>query len=171
MIILGIDPGVGGGLAWFASRSKQLVNVCDMPTVKASRGKSALDVDGKQLTYMIGLSKIDLAVVEMVQSRPRQGGQFAFGANYGRILGILECMGVPMLDVSAQKWKQQMHLRGQDKSKSVLLATELFPTFARQFHGPRGAGLDGRAEAALLAYYGAMQVAHLKLGAVNGGVA
>jgi len=158
LIILGIDPGVHGALAWYDTEARRLVSVIDMPTVSAKRGKSALDVDGLRLSSIIRSAvsaKIDRAIVEQVQSRPRQGGQFSFGVNYGRVLGVLEALGIPIVHASAQKWKQSMGLRGQDKSMSVRLAAELFKPQLYMFYGPRGAELDGRAEAALLAYYGA----------------
>ena len=47
-----------------------------------------------------------------------------------------------------------MGLRGEDKSMSVKLAEQLFPNLKSQLYGPRGAALDGRAEALLIAYYG-----------------
>jgi hypothetical protein len=153
MIILGIDPGVHGALAWYDSINHRLT-VVDMPTVAAKRGKSALDVDGIALTNIIKSGYTGRCVVEQVTSRPRQGGQFSFGVNYGRVLGVLEALGIPIVHASAQKWKQSMGLRGQDKSMSVRLACELFPSSKHLFYGPRGAELDGRAEAALLAYYG-----------------
>jgi crossover junction endodeoxyribonuclease RuvC len=154
MIVLGIDPGVHGALAWLDTDTRRIVRVIDMPTVKATRGKSAMDVDGRLFGGWVDAYHPHRAVVEQVSSRPRQAGQFAFGTNYGRILGVLECLSIPIQHASPQKWKQEMGLRGQDKSMSVRLAVELFPTCARLFHGERGAGLDGRAEAALLAYYG-----------------
>lgn len=153
MIVLGIDPGVHGALAWYCTERKRTIRIQDMPTASAKRGKSALDVDGKKLDSMIR-GTFDVATVEQVQSRPRQGGQFSFGVNYGRVLGVLETMGVPIVHASPQKWKQAMGLRGQDKSMSVRLACELFPASKDLFYGPKGAELDGRAEAALLAYYG-----------------
>jgi hypothetical protein len=158
MIVLGVDPGIHGGLAWYDTTMKELMHVHDMPTAK--RGRSALDVDGAKLGQMVVGGWIpDISVVEQVQSRPRQGNQFSFGTNYGRVLGVLESLGIPIVHASAQRWKQSMGLRGQDKSMSVRLAAQLFPDYAHNFYGPRGAGLDGRAEASLIAYWGSKQPA------------
>lgn len=159
-LIIGIDPGVSGAVAFI--RDNDTAYVLDMPTTRASRGKTALDVCGMQLRSMVapyGEFPIDfpVAYVEQVQSRPRQAGQFAFGMNYGRVLGVLEALGIRTVHVPASKWKQAMGLRGEDKATSVALAAELFPHLKDQLYGPRGAGLDGRAEALLLAYYGSKQ--------------
>lgn len=154
-LIIGIDPGVSGAVAFVGDCSEW---VADMPTVAAQRGKSALDVNGPQLFNMLCLyDSVATVYVEQVQSRPRQAGQFAFGVNYGRVLGVLEALGIQIVHVPASKWKPAMGLRGEDKATSVALAAQLFPHLKDQLYGPRGAPLDGRAEALLIAYYGSKQ--------------
>lgn len=156
-LIIGIDPGVSGAVAYLGG---QYAGIADMPTQRAARGKSALDVDGPGLYLFLELCTdrgICTAYVEQVQSRPRQAGQFAFGMNYGRVLGVLEALGIPIVHVPASKWKPAMGLRSADKAASVALAAELFPHLKDQLYGPRGAPLDGRAEALLIAYYGSKQ--------------
>ncbi|WP_104668679.1 hypothetical protein [Ensifer adhaerens] len=155
-LIIGIDPGVSG--AW-AAMTEDCSMVNDMPTLAAKRGKTALDVDGQMLGDVLRKYRgyASAAYVEQVQSRPRQAGQFAFGMNYGRVLGVLEALGIPIVHVPASKWKPAMGLRGQDKATSVALAAQLFPHLKDQLYGPRGAPLDGRAEALLIAYYGSKQ--------------
>lgn len=155
-LIIGIDPGVSGAVALVDASAV----VRDMPTTKASRGKSALDVHGHGLKLLLmswSLGQSATAYVEQVQSRPRQAGQFAFGMNYGRVLGVLEALGIPIVHVPASKWKPAMGLRGENKATSVALAAQLFPHLKDQLYGPRGAPLDGRAEALLIAYYGSKQ--------------
>lgn len=155
-LIIGIDPGVSGAVAFI--RGDDMAYVIDMPVMRAQRGKSALDVNGSLLFDALFLSDSrDTAYVEQVQSRPRQAGQFAFGVNYGRVLGVLEALGIQIVHVPASKWKPAMGLRGEDKATSVALAAQLFPHLKDQLYGPRGAPLDGRAEALLIAYYGSKQ--------------
>lgn len=156
-LIIGIDPGVSGAVAALGSGT---LWVEDLPTRAAARGKSALDVDGEALGSILWVSRQFTQVnayVEQVQSRPRQAGQFAFGVNYGRVLGVLEALGIQIVHVPASKWKPAMGLRGEDKATSVALAAQLFPHLKDQLYGPRGAPLDGRAEALLIAYYGSKQ--------------
>lgn len=156
--IIGIDPGVSGAVAFFPPHDVAWVH--DMPVTKASRGKTALDVYGEQLRAMLAILQLyptSAAYVEQVQSRPRQAGQFAFGMNYGRVLGVLEALGIPIVHVPSSKWKPALGLRGADKAASVALAAELFPHLKDRLYGPRGAPLDGRAEALLIAYYGSKQ--------------
>lgn len=154
ILIIGIDPGVSGAVAFIGDGTPYAL---DMPKTRAARGKSAFDVDGLKLATFLASCTNGVAYVEQVQSRPRQAGQFAFGMNYGRVLGVLEALGIRTVHVPASKWKQAMGLRGEDKATSVALAAELFPHLKDQLYGSRGAGLDGRAEALLLAYYGSKQ--------------
>lgn len=155
-LIIGIDPGVSGAVAFVHIDSARVV---DTPTVPATRGKTALDISGPLLRQLLAPAAMQgaIAYVEQVQSRPRQAGQFAFGMNYGRVLGVLEALGIRTVHVPASKWKQAMGLRGEDKATSVALAAQLFPHLKDQLYGPRGAPLDGRAEALLIAYYGSKQ--------------
>ena len=163
-LILGIDPGVSGGIAFLDPArpldAPDVASVYTMPTIRAARGTTALDVNVEKLAKLIKctLNGVSLAFVEQVTSRPRQAGQFAFGVNYGRVLGMLEALGIPTTHVAPSKWKQELGLRGEDKSMSVALAAELFPALRSQFFGLRGAGLDGRAEALLIAYYGSKKL-------------
>ena len=152
---IGIDPGVSGAVAMIHANG--LAEVFDLPTIKAARGKSAMDIDTSALHHILTPSVMQYPhkiFIEQVTSRPRQAGQFQFGVNYGRVLGVLEYLFDDVTHVSPQKWKQALGLRGEDKSMSVALAAELFPQLKDQLYGPRGAALDGRAEALLIAYYG-----------------
>lgn len=166
-LILGVDPGISGALAFLDPtqplESPQAAIIIDMPTLRAKRGKNAMDVDTKRVLEAIGFAvgmngDIRLAAVELVHSRPKQTGMFAFGMNFGRVLGCLETLGVQIHYAAPTKWKQRLGLRGEDKNQSVALAAQLFPGLAKQLYGPRGGGLDGRAEALLLAFYGANYV-------------
>ena len=162
-LILGIDPGVSGGIAFYDPTqpldSVAAAYIVDMPALRAARGTTAQDVDVPALVKLLRhVGGISCAFVEQVTSRPRQAGQFAFGVNYGRVLGMLETLGITVVHVAPSKWKQELGLRGEDKSMSVKLASQLFPGIAKQFVGPRGAALDGRAEALLIAYYGSKTI-------------
>jgi crossover junction endodeoxyribonuclease RuvC len=155
-MILGVDPGNKGALALFCPET-HAVELFDMPVKRAARGKYAQDVDGYELAILVDSLKrrIARAVVEQVQSRPRQAGQFSFGTNYGRVLGVIESNLIPLTLVPSSKWKPAMGLRGADKAKSIALASTMFPSVADQLARAKD---DGRAEALLIAYYGANSV-------------
>lgn len=150
--VLGVDPGNKGALAMFWPQTHE-IELFDMPVKSAARGKFAQDVDGYALAILVDSlkSRIGRAVVEQVQSRPRQSGQFTFGTNYGRVLGVIESNLIPLTLVPSSKWKPALGLRGAEKSDSIALAATMFPHIATQISRAKD---DGRAEALLIAFYG-----------------
>jgi crossover junction endodeoxyribonuclease RuvC len=87
---------------------------------------------------------------------PGQGvsGVFAFGKAYGIILGVIAGHSIPLTLVPPVRWKRQM---GVTKSKDGCRAraSQLLPAAAHQWPLRKH---DGRAEAALIALYGARQL-------------
>ena len=81
------------------------------------------------------------------------GSAFRFGESMGVVQGVLGALGVPLFRVSPQKWKKALGL-SREKDASRKLATETFPKYAELFARCKD---DNRAEAALLAKYGAAQ--------------
>jgi crossover junction endodeoxyribonuclease RuvC len=78
---------------------------------------------------------------------------FSFGLSYGLVRGVLAAMQVPVSLVTPNEWKRSFRL-GPDKNEARLIAARLFPANASYFTRVRD---DGRAEAALLALFGAQQ--------------
>lgn len=149
--VLGVDPGISGGLALLDVDLGLLV-VRDMPVVTV--GKSRLLSEG-ELTRIIGNWEPTIAWVERVHSMPKQGvaSTFSFGMNYGLVRGVLAGLRVRTLLVTPQEWKRLFRL-GADKRESRVKAALLFPSNAGDFAKVKD---DGRAEAALLALFGAGQ--------------
>ena len=145
--IVGIDPGVTGALACFAEG--ELVDVMDMP-VNDSRA------DGNFLAKTLGPETWDADTVylEWTHPMPKNGSiaSYSLGLNSGIVIGVVQALGIPLERVRPAEWKLKMGLRGKPKSASRGMATELFPHQAHLF---RLVKHDGRAEAALIARYGA----------------
>jgi len=69
---------------------------------------------------------------------------------YGELKACLFFAGIPTFEVDPSTWKKSMHLTS-DKNASRALASQYFPDAADQWARVKD---DGRAEAALIAYYG-----------------
>jgi hypothetical protein len=131
-----------------------------MPTCEIIRGRkrkkrSRLD-DAALLDLVRLISQIPLAgvVFEDVGGMPRQSaaGGFTFGDLCGAVrMAFVACSDAPRFKVGAGLWKAHYRLRGP-KDDSRTLASHLFPGGAALW--PRK-GHDGRAEAALIARWGA----------------
>lgn len=152
-MILGIDPGFGGALAFLVPASKQLT-VIDIPVVPTKTGKKELNIVllSRIIYQWREVGEGGFAVIERVGSMPGQGvaSAFNFGKGYGIILGILAGNGIETRFVAPAKWKKHYGLT-KDKGLSRALATKHFPDNAQQFSRMKD---DGRAEAALIALYG-----------------
>lgn len=144
--ILGIDPGKSGAVAFYFTSEPFRVAVEDMPIVNEK-------VSGALLSDIIAKYGPSYAVVEAVGARPGQGvtSMFNFGVSYGIALGVLGVRAIPMHFVTPAKWKRHYALPA-DKEASRAKAIQLFPACASSFARKKD---DGRAEAALIAKYGA----------------
>lgn len=155
MKVLGVDPGVHGALVLLDTDTDLLV-VEDMPIVsvkRASRPGTHNLISEGHLAGLVSALSPDVAWIERVHAMPRQGvvSSFNFGLGFGQVLGVLAAIKVPFYLVSPGEWKRLFRL-GADKQAARLLASRMFPDSAMKFSRVRD---DGRAEAALLAVFGA----------------
>lgn len=151
-LIVGIDPGAKGALAFLGAESSWPYGIEDMPTATgAALGAAITDLIADWEPHTI-----DAAWVEQVASRPGQGvaSTFKFGVNYGAILGALGALRIPVHHVTPGVWKRNQRVT-KDKGSSRQRAAELWPVQSSTFARVKD---DGRAEAALIARYGAMQM-------------
>lgn len=149
-MILGIDPGLGGALAFIADDGVILVH--DMPTIQAGKRRT---IDRIELARLIDAAgPIEAAYVEKVGTRPGEGavGAFSFGRGVGIIIGILTAHFIPVHEVTPASWKAKVGIKaGAGKDASRALAKEFWQRDAGLFARVKD---DGRAEAALIAFYG-----------------
>jgi len=141
--VMGVDPGATGGVAFYYPDAPGRVAVHDMPFAGGVSGGGVGD-----LIRQYGPTD---AIVELVSAMPGQGvsSTFKFGLAAGAIHGALGALGIPYHLVTPGKWKRRMGLTS-DKDASRAMACRLFPQVASSFARKKD---DGRAEAALLAYY------------------
>lgn len=153
---LGIDPGLSGAIALLEGRT--LVDVFDMPVIETLSGKrKKRRISPELLTVELEkyIGTIDRAFIEDVHAMPGQGvsSMFTFGEAFGLARGVLAGLKIPTRMVSPVTWKRAMRLpQGKDASRGM--AAQLWPASAASFRRQRD---DGRAEAALIAFWGSMQ--------------
>lgn len=151
-LVLGIDPGLHGALAFYDSESSFLV-IHDMPLVERPGKKPVLDLSVLAVTIDSYARETCLAVVEAPGARPNQGlsSTYRFGESVGQLSGIVVGCFIPLRFVVPAVWKNLMGL-SRDKDLSRTRASEAFPDHAHLFRRKKDAD---RAEAALLALFGA----------------
>lgn len=146
-VTAGVDPGASGAIA-FLDAGGRLLAVHDMPYLDGH-------VSAALLTEILDRA-LKEAWVERAQSMPGQGvsSSFKYGVGYGVILGVLGALHTPVQTVHPGVWKRAAGL-SKDKGASRRHAIELWPDHAASFKRVKD---DGRAEAALIARYGWLQL-------------
>lgn len=150
-MILAIDPGAKGALAFFDVRACTL-EVIDIPTVQVKRGqKLKLEISPQMTAAIISARKPMVAVMEKTGAMPGQGvsSMYQFGRSVGMLEGILAALQIPVSYVSPQVWQKDVGSRdGKDGNRAR--AAELYPAYAGEFARKKD---DGRADAALMAWW------------------
>jgi hypothetical protein len=175
MKIIGIDPGLKGGIAFLedglivklvkmpvtklATKTKKKVKEMTAKEKKLHKAKkpvfkSKTIVDSKAVYDSVLNFKPDLVVIEKpfylgINSAVVVG---TTAENVGRLYGVAEGLGHKILRVPANSWKGYFDLEAE-KEDSIAKAEELFPHV--DLVPPRcREKSDGMAEALLLAVYG-----------------
>lgn len=144
--IMGIDPGISGAIAFYFPDAPGRIAVDDVPVAGG-------EISAPHLASMVRRYSPTMAVIEKVSAMPGQGvvSMFNFGRSYGDVRGVIGALNIPLYYVTPGVWKKYFGL-SSDKDLSRKLAIQRFPTVAEHFARKKD---DGRAEAALIALYGA----------------
>jgi Holliday junction resolvasome RuvABC endonuclease subunit len=148
--ILGVDPGIHGGLAVIAiddGAAPALLDAIDIPIVGVGAKER---VDSIAVRNWIRKHQPQHACIERAQAMPKQGSSsgFKFGRAVGAIEAAIALCEIPITIAEPSVWKRRHKLRGKDKEGARQLALQLFPAA----HALLARRKDhGRAEAALIA--------------------
>lgn len=148
--VLGIDPGIHGAIALYDGAS---LNVWDSPVYEIkTNGKTRRDIDMRAYASILVGYRADMIWLEQVSSRPTDGHVGAF--KFGRVACVPECiavtLGLPITRVPPQVWKKRLGVPAE-KDGARHRASQLLPDYAGLWTRVKD---DGRAEAAMIAYYG-----------------
>lgn len=148
--VIGIDPGLNGAIAHLSKRG--VLQIWDMPTFQIVRGgKNKREVDEASVADILA-DLTGTCYLEKVGAMPGQGSSsmFSFGQSYGILRGAIAALEMPRELVPPQTWKAELKVK-KGKDAARLRATELMPEYSNLWPLVKH---DGRAEAALIAYYG-----------------
>lgn len=158
--VLGIDPGHHGGLCWYNTETGGLV-IHDMPITYSRGRKGKAEIALPELARLIDQYATDTmaAVIEKVGPMPGQGisSTWAFAEAYMAVKAMVASAFIPMTLVPPQTWKRDLRVPAA-KDGALARADQLMPRHCALWRGPRGGLMDGRAESALLAYWGTQKV-------------
>jgi crossover junction endodeoxyribonuclease RuvC len=149
-ILLAIDPGKTGAMAWVTEGDGHLIEVADMPTIEV-RGKHR--INAAELVSLMDKRPLSRVIIEGVSSRPGEGvaGAFSFGYSAGLLEGVAAAIGRPVEIIQASVWKRRAGVPA-DKGAARMMASRLWPGCSDRFKRVKD---DGRAESALLGRWAA----------------
>jgi hypothetical protein len=142
--VIGVDPGVNGGIAWITD-GKPCVE--KMPDTLQDLWKLLENI---AINAQLDNLKIH-AYLEQVSSSPQMGvkSAFTFGNGFGHLEMALTAAGIPFARIRPQVWQKELGcLTKGDKNVSKRKAQELFPSM-KVTHAT--------ADALLIAKYGTQQ--------------
>ena len=133
MRIIGIDPGLSGGIAILDDL--KIYDIFDMPIMSEGK-KNKNQLNSAQLVNIINkhvLKKENtFVIVEQVSAMPGQGvtSMFNFGQTFGSIKGICAALGLPIFYVRPAKWKKHFELINSSKDASRTKVIEMYPSIS-----------------------------------------
>jgi hypothetical protein len=146
MTILGIDPGATGALALY--EGGRITRITDMPMSGREIDAVLLAVELRRLCP----ARPQMVMIENQHAMPKQGVSscFKLGVRFGAILGVCGAFQWPVEMVMPTRWKA-FTKTSRDKDGARARASQM-PEAAHHWTRVKD---HGRAEAALIAWYGA----------------
>lgn len=156
-IIIGIDPGQSGGVAFIDTEAPQYQHAYPMPVAGKQVDWCALARLTHDARERASLQRDAIAYVEKVGAMPKQGvsSTFKFGVNVGGIHGVLAALGIGYELVTPQAWKKRV-LAGttKDKAAAIDFCSRRYPDVSLLATERSRKAHDGMADALCIAHYG-----------------
>ena len=153
MRIIGIDPGLSGGIAILDDL--KIYDIFDMPIMSEGK-KNKNQLNSAQLVNILNkhvLKKENtFVIVEQVSAMPGQGvtSMFNFGQTFGSIKGICAALVLPIFFVRPSKWKKYFELINSSKDSSRTKVIEMYPSLSNQLSKKKDVN---KSDAILIARY------------------
>tara|TARA_B100000700_G_scaffold330499_1_gene457039 strand:+ start:2962 stop:3453 length:492 start_codon:yes stop_codon:yes gene_type:complete len=153
MRIIGIDPGLSGGIAIIDDL--KIFDIFDMPIMSEGK-KNKNQLNSAQLVNIIKnhitIKDKTFVIVEQVSAMPGQGvtSMFNFGQTFGAIKGICASLGLPIFYVRPAKWKKHFDLINSSKDASRTKVIEMYPSISARLSKKKDVN---KADAILIARY------------------
>lgn len=110
MLIIGLDPGASGGIAWQSTvADRGYSDATKLPETEGDVCALFRELMGHEAEWF--------AYLERVGATPQMGrtSAFSFGRSYGFLRGLLIGLGIPFEEVSAVKWQGEFGLRAKGR--------------------------------------------------------
>lgn len=129
-MFIGIDPGVGGGIAVIEDFVDADLQHRTSITCLKFKDATEADISNFVLSAVTTSDSPKFALIEKVSSSPQMGvvSAFTFGRSYGFLRGLLVAHGIPFEEVRPQVWQKALGcLSSGNKNVTKSKAQQLFP--------------------------------------------
>jgi hypothetical protein len=165
VLIVGIDPGVSGGIAALDERchlkfktAMPVMTVEKQSKTKAGNKRKGTEYRAELIAQIIKQLNPDRVFIEKQQAMPKQGAvsMFTLGTGYGLLRGICVGLGVSTHLVRPTVWQKDIlnAARGDTKNKSILFCTTTWPSLDFRENDRCRVDHDGICDAVCIAEYG-----------------
>ena len=126
--ITGCDPGGTGGLVTIDEETGDYISHLRVRTIGAASRKR---VDGREVSEYLRPFASGVLAIELVSSMPTDGGvqAFSFGKSLGSVIGVAECLGMSIIEISPMTW-QKVALRGHKRTPKAMRKANCVETAA-----------------------------------------
>jgi hypothetical protein len=158
MRILGIDPGLSGGLVLLDSGKPVVRQIMPVIEIKKAKGTKR-EYDISTIAMMIRQMQPEQAVIELQHAMPGQGGvsMFSIGLGYGILRGLVAGLTIPYSIVHAKTWGKVMFAdcaKQDTKAMSAVICGRLWPDIDWRASERCKKAHEGMTDAALIAEFG-----------------
>lgn len=104
-LIIGLDPGCSGGIAWQVLGCRESADAAKFPDTETDCANL--------LRRLMEQTPSWFAYLEKVHSTPQMGvsSAFTFGRGYGLLRGLLHGLAIPFDEVGPQRWQADLGLK------------------------------------------------------------
>jgi crossover junction endodeoxyribonuclease RuvC len=159
MKVVGIDPGISGGLA--VCEDGKIIGASAMPAHKVTPVKKSYNfVNFDLVSKFLKANEPDAVYIELVGARPGQGvtSMYNFGFSTGGIHGVCSALSIPLYTVPPQEWKKVVFgSRKGDKEDAIKFCQTNCPDISLKATKRSKKDSDGIADAICISIYGMRQ--------------
>lgn len=161
-IIIGIDPGMTGGIC---IRDGNEVELMVMPTKGTVRFTKLIDSEAIADMLTEIRSNINMVYLEEIFAMSAQGSasMLSFGRGWGQILGVIHTLKLPHYIVRPQEWQKYVLPKGKagtTKIRALETAQKLFPSVELRASERAKVPHDGKVDALMISEFGVRHYKH-----------
>lgn len=149
-MILGIDNGISGGLAFIKAKDGTMLRGCAMPVLRDQSMPCATRLYDLISDYRIHWPLLTIVIEECPVHSRSKAAMRSMAISYGLIIGVVRCVASAMSQVTTihtvrsgnpkDSWQRRMlghaKVAGENKAKALALAQTLWPEWT--FIPPKG---------------------------------